>query len=139
MKAKQIPNHQITIRTVKLGVARELISVSSQGPDPSTQLRSLKQSQTCTLACMPPIKRLLLDKQVLTNLKIHTSPYCTYHQFTDIVPRTATYRHWQNKEPKRRIEPPLGEVKAGIARHFSPTSCVAYDARKLEIAGQKKR
>ncbi|KAL2508804.1 hypothetical protein Fot_32451 [Forsythia ovata] len=136
MEAMQMPNHLRTTCVVRLSIVRELIIVPFLGPDPITQQRSLKQSKTCTLARMSPIKEWLLDKQVPANLKSHSPAHIALTiGSTGIALRIAmTYRHWQNKEPKRRIEPPYKKVEAGTTRHFGPTSCIVDDVKRLEIA-----
>ncbi|KAL2493884.1 hypothetical protein Fot_37641 [Forsythia ovata] len=62
----------------------------------TTQLRSLKQSQTCTLACMSLNQGMAIGQAVPANIKSH-SPTHTAPTIdsTNIVPRTSvTYRHW---------------------------------------------
>ncbi|KAL2553651.1 Acylphosphatase [Forsythia ovata] len=115
----QMSNHLMTTCLIRPSVARGLINFPSWEPDPVMQQRSPKQSLTCTLACIPPIKELLLDKQVPVNLKNHSlTRTVLIIGSMGIAPKTAViYRHWQNKEPKRRIELLLEKVKVLFLKH----------------------
>ncbi|KAL2545193.1 hypothetical protein Fot_14426 [Forsythia ovata] len=72
---------------------------------------------------MPPIKGWLLDKQFPASLKSCLPAHIALTiGSTCIVLRTVMiYRHWQNKEPKRRIVPLPKKVEAETVHGETPS------------------
>ncbi|KAL2553341.1 hypothetical protein Fot_06960 [Forsythia ovata] len=141
MEYKRIPSHPTITCDVIRGVDRRPINVPFLESDPVMQQRSLKPSLTYAPACIPTIKERMLDKKVLANPRSHSLVYIVLIiDYIGTTPKiTVTYKRWQNKGIKRRIESLMREVEVEIISCSSPTSYVADNGRKLKITGREKK